>query len=91
MRCYFDVHSGPRVDVDSEGVEVSDLDSAIAQACAAVEELRQEMDLRVHLGAGAFIAVRVGVEYQLCEISLDERSTLVLVSHRAPPPSAGNK
>jgi hypothetical protein len=71
MRCFFDVHTGPEVDVDSEGVEVSDLDSAIAQACSAVEELRKEMDLSARLGTGAFVVVRVRTECKVCEISLD--------------------
>lgn len=89
MRCYFDVHAGPQIDVDAEGIEVSDLDSAIAQACSAVAELRKEIDLRANLGAGAFVAVRVRTECQVCEISLDERSTLVLAPYRARPPDEG--
>jgi len=71
MRCFFDVHIGREVDVDSEGVEVHDLDSAISQACSAVEELRKEIDLSARLGTGAIVVVRVRTECVVCEISLD--------------------
>ncbi len=42
MRCYFHLVSDHEEFIDGEGVDVSDLESAKAQAMMAVSELKQE-------------------------------------------------
>ena len=42
MRCYFHLVNGQNELIDGEGVEVSDLQSAKAQALMAMSELQQE-------------------------------------------------
>ncbi|EIM26850.1 DUF6894 family protein [Microvirga lotononidis] len=42
MRCYFHLVNSHEELIDDEGIEVSDLESAKAQAVLAVSELRQE-------------------------------------------------
>ncbi len=74
MRCYFDIVERRDVHLDLEGVEVSDLDDAIAQAKCAIAELQEREDLQARFGAGAFVRVRVRTESLLCLIPLDERA-----------------
>ncbi len=44
MRCYFHLVNSHEEILDEEGVEVTDLEDAQAQAMAAVSELRQEYE-----------------------------------------------
>ncbi len=44
MRCYFHLVNCHDVIRDDTGIEVADLASAEAQACKAIQELRQEND-----------------------------------------------
>ena len=44
MRCYFNLINGTDRIVDTDGIEVRDLDQARAQAMKAIQELREEDD-----------------------------------------------
>lgn len=44
MRCYFNLISDNETMLDDEGIEVSDLDQAWAQALKAISELREETE-----------------------------------------------
>ena len=72
MHCYFDILERRTIHHDLAGIEVSDLDDAIAQARCAIAELREKEDLRARFGAGASLLVRIRAEGLLCMIPLDE-------------------
>jgi hypothetical protein len=42
MRCYFNLVNGMDRITDHDGIEVQDIDHAVAQAMKAIEELREE-------------------------------------------------
>lgn len=72
IRCHFDILSETRTVLDRYGIEVSDLDAAIAEAQCAVAEMQQEIDLAPRLGPNARLRVRISTECLLCRIPLDE-------------------
>lgn len=72
IRCHFDVLSDCQTVLDPDGIEVSDLDAAIAEAQRAVAEMQQEVNFGTHLGPGAYLRVRISMECLLCKIPLGE-------------------
>jgi hypothetical protein len=74
LRCYFDIVKLREIHRDHEGVEVSDVDDAIAQARCAIAELdeAENKELRRALsGERAFLIMRDTAETLLCVIRLD--------------------
>ncbi len=58
MRCYFHLVNDYTELIDGEGVEVSDLESAKAQAMMAVSELQREYDGSVEDWSGWHLHIR---------------------------------
>lgn len=70
MHCYFDIFVEGEVLLDLEGIEVKDLDEAIAQAKSAIEEVHSEEGL-VGVGeSGSLVVVRIRIESIFCIITL---------------------
>ncbi|WP_432807327.1 DUF6894 family protein [Microvirga terrae] len=67
MRCYFHLVNSHEEILDDEGIEVSDLDHAKAQALAAIDDLRNE-------------AIEVGASWQGWWLNIVDSSGRVLAS-----------
>jgi hypothetical protein len=67
MRCYFHLVNGHEEILDDEGIEVSDLDHAKAQALAAIDDLRNE-------------AIEDGASWQGWRLDIADPSGRVLAS-----------
>lgn len=78
MRCHFDILE--RILVDQNGVEVCDLDDAVAQARRAIAELRRDAEQnagrdaasQVPFSADLFLLVRAESDRFICVIPLDD-------------------
>ena len=65
MRCYFHLVNSHEEILDDEGIEVSDLEDAKAQALVAIEDIREE-------------AIQVGASWQGWRLEITDRSGRVL-------------
>ena len=79
MRCHFDILQ--RVLVDEDGVEVGDLEGAVAEARHAIAEFRLDAERnagrdpasQAEFRSDLFLLVRVGPDGGICVIPLDDQ------------------
>ncbi|MFC1459520.1 DUF6894 family protein [Microvirga arabica] len=72
MRCYFHLVNSYEEIPDDEGIKVSDLEDAKAQALVAIEDIREE-------------AVQVGASWHSWRLEITDTSRRVLASHSLEP------
>lgn len=72
MHCYFDIFLEGEVILDLEGIEVTDLDEAIAQVQSAIKEMRDENGLVGPGDYGSLFVVRIRIESIFCLIRLED-------------------
>ncbi|WP_230530734.1 DUF6894 family protein [Microvirga roseola] len=71
MRCYFNLVNGHEKILDDVGIEVSDLETATAEALRAIGELRQEEDGAAEEWAGWRLEVVCPEGNVLCSLPLN--------------------
>lgn len=70
-QCYFDVHSGSKVQRDFKGVEADDLSEVVDQARIAIDEYWDENRPNAVSDAGALLLVRVQDQSAVFVLALD--------------------
>jgi hypothetical protein len=87
-RYYFDLHEGDRITLDEEGMDLSNLDSAWAEAARSIVELARDKIPNIRDGHKIVIEVRNSHE-SILAVSVTFETELL--GSQAPPPEVADE